>query len=743
MLDESATLSDVQEAWATSIGGDVTFGITASMCASCHDSSGAYSSMMYDAMSDGNVYHPLSHGMKMSFSSPPPATDPLSSQLPYINSAKSIIECSTCHDPHNDFFRPFLLTSIETLCSRCHGQRQFVGGTEVVGALDVVGNWDLSSFTGLSNPGSHPVGPDVFPDNASLPVIEIGEVFRVPFNQTPSTWSLGPHLSNGDNGGVICVTCHAVHGSDPDPEAGNTVAESIPPNQSFLAVAQSIQSLNGYSRPIPNGQGSYNKLCESCHGVGNNPTAALEEQHWADNEHNVNPGFPATFSHPVDSYPSSRGGLAISPPDNWPAGEPGLKGQNVSYTLICETCHVAHPAAGSSANRPDVTEEAGAYLLRAPIKSSVNQAAICDLCHQSEIEGHHPISKNFDGSGVDYLINVALGPENVLTCATCHTTAHNWTQPGRVGLDPSWNPTDNGRYKEQVADMFNPDMSKTCMDWHYFMDGDGFSVSPTKGTLQEVILPSDEEFKHYQTVDRSMGTHYIGVIHEDDADKWRGEPLIGVVDTSRTWLRQSPDSLFDDGLADGWSRFGGANLDGSRVLGCESCHELEPDKNNGFAHLLLAPYKEGNNGINEYPGDDDGADILCLVCHGKPSGAHPMTGDIVSRSGAILDPNVGWVRDTVLGNATLDFDYSSMSCDSCHQPHDANSAGLTYILDVPEDMPIPGYSGKTIGEGEIITDYGALTSYGYAEALGYQGGYVTPKSDSVDHHILCLQCHAK
>jgi predicted CXXCH cytochrome family protein len=744
-LEGDVSLSEVELTWMSPLNNVGTIGSVAPMCADCHRSDGAYSSVMYDAFSDDNVYHSESHGQKMSLNNLPPGTSPGTSGLPDIKVSPGNFECSTCHNAHDDSMRPFLRESINGLCARCHGRRQYVQGSETTGAVVIPDSWNPAAFGGLNNPGSHPVGPDIMPGRSGAPMTVIDAIFKVSQASTSKAWSLGPHLSEGSQGGVVCVTCHTVHGTDPDSDDETVTAVQASPFPVFLAVAQSEGSIRGYSRVVPNGHGSHNPLCESCHGVENNPTSAPGSSSWADDGLNVNPGDPDTFSHPIDSYPSALEGLAIPPPENWPTGNPRLRGSNVSYTLICETCHQPHPAAALASDRSDVFPGAGAYILRAPIQRGLGSEVLCDICHIDPIEAHHPIMKPFDGLGVGYLINAAQGPGNVLSCATCHNEAHNWTQPGRVGMDPSWKPTDNGRQLVQAMDMYNLDMSKTCMDCHYFMDGDGISVSPTMGSMQTVISDSDPEFQHFQALDNSMGTHYIGVIHEDEAVKWRGEPLLDIFETSKTWLEQSPDPDLDAGLADGWSRFGGVDSDGNRVLVCESCHELEPDKNAGFSHLLLAPFMEGKNGIEEYPGDDDGRDILCVVCHGKPTGSHPMTGDIVSRSGNPLDPAVDWVRDSIEGNATLDRDYDAMSCDSCHQPHDANSISYTYCLDVPETLSIPGYSGRGIGDGKMMPGYSELTSgtVYFREADGNPEGYTTPKSGPVAHHGLCLQCHAK
>ena len=725
-LDLGSPLSEVQQPWLASLPSGSDMRTESAVCALCHRSDGVYGTLMISALSDHNVYGTHSHGRKMRLSNPPPGTDAVGSGLPYVYATEGHFECTTCHNPHDDSYRPFLRADINVICARCHARRNYVGGTDFSGPMARAGLWGMDSNTGEANPGSHPVGNDVTENTAGGPPVTIGALFRIPFSPQPAQWSLGPHLSEGSLGGVTCLTCHAVHGLALDREAYGDSALAHPPNPLFLATPQAEGTVAGYGRTVANGAGHTNSLCESCHSV--------------------HPGRPGLFSHPTDSFPSGTDMGVEQFPEGWPEGDVSIAGQNVSPTPICETCHVPHPEAAVQAGRRDVITGAGAFILRAPVHRSEGGTVLCDNCHSTEMADHHPINRIYDSSGVPYLRNAGAGPGDVLTCSTCHWGAHNWAQPGWAGLDPSWLPYDNGRDVLQAEDMYNPDMSKTCMDCHYFMDGDGASVSPTLGPSQSVIDPNDAEYEHYQAADRSMGTHYIGRIHQNDDELiWLNEPIIDMFDATRTWREQRPDSDYTDGLADGWSRFGGENTRDKRVIVCESCHELEPDRNRGFNHLLLAPYEEGRNGAYEYGSEDDGRDILCESCHGNPEGSHPMTGSIVSRTDETLNIEAGWVREEFLGYATAEelWGKGLLSCDSCHQPHDANSNSRTFCLDVPEELPEAGLGNPAIKPGKIIPGYGELVSGQtvYREADGSPGTYTTPRDDMVSFTGNCLQCH--
>ncbi len=732
--ESGATLEDVKTAWFETLQDAALVGSVAAMCGSCHLSGSSYGAVMEGAASDLFAYGENSHGSRMSLGDMPPGTEPMGSGLPYVGTESGVFQCSTCHNPHDDSTRPFLRDQMDSLCARCHTQRNFVGGIEKSGTLADSGAWGMKTAGGAANPGSHPVGEDIVENRPGGPVVTIGALFRTPFSPDAKAWSLGPHLSNGVDGGVTCATCHAVHGKQPDEHDTSFSGVSEEPKPAFLSVEQSVGDISGYSHSLANGAGDSNPLCEACHGVENNPIISPGGAAWSDSDYNVNPGGPGTFSHPVDSYPSSLDASVATFPGGWPAGSASLSGAYVSPVPICESCHAPHTAAAISAGRADVSAGGGPYILRAPLSMTSAGELLCNGCHGNSIENHHPTGKQYNSTGVVYLQNVTGGSSDLLSCTTCHVSAHNWVEPGWPGLDPSWLPFNNARSDNQADDMFDPDMSKTCMDCHYSMDGDGDSVSPTMGSFQTVIGPSDDEYNDYQAEDRSMGTHYIGLIHEEG--KWRSDPIINIYDTNRTWREQS--SEYSDGLADGWSRFGGSNMNGSRVIVCESCHELEPDKNGGFRHLLLAPYEEGRNGMDEYPGDVDGRDVLCEACHGVPEGTHPLTGMIVSRTQEPLNCFSDWIRPSAEGYATLGRSTDAMSCDSCHQPHDANSNSYTFMLDSPDKLTLQETGeSETVVMGNIDNPNPAATSY-YPD-----GDYATPTLESVggDHSGFCRQCH--
>ncbi|MBI5118244.1 hypothetical protein HZA56_17340, partial [Candidatus Poribacteria bacterium] len=161
------------------------------------------------------------------------------------------------------------------------------------------------------------------------------------------------------------------------------------------------------------------------------------------------------------------------------------------------------------------------------------------------------------------------------------------------------------------------------------------------------------------------GTHYLGTTTMDYALGSFGGSSFNA--TSDDWSGQGQANAR-------WSRFDGS----SGHVVCESCHDLEPDKNVPGTALLLAYYNDGGQGGNNDPSG------LCEGCHGTSPGGtgtpHPMTGDTVSRTGVALTTTGSYTRGTIEGNATYPGS-NALNCDSCHQPHDADTHGGTYIYD--------------------------------------------------------------
>jgi hypothetical protein len=65
-----------------------------------------------------------------------------------------------------------------------------------------------------------------------------------------------------------------------------------------------------------------------------------------------------------------------------------------------------------------------------------------------------------------------------------------------------------------------------------------------------------------------------------------------------------------------------------------------------------------------------------------------MTGDNVSRTGGPLNTSSSYTRGTIEGNVTYPAP-NAINCDSCHQPHDADTHGGTFIYESGENTSPP------------------------------------------------------
>lgn len=667
-------------------------GTVSTLCASCHFSTGAYGGSFTGANSDTFVYGPLSHGVQMTIAEIPQGSTLTTSGFPYTGTTgqtpptAGVMECTSCHNVHDDTNRPFLRASLNTICSKCHSLRNYQSGTDSSGSGSTFGAAGTSVRYG--NMGSHPVGTDITGDvtvAGNSPITFPAQATLV-MNATANNWGLGGHLStDGDTGGVNCTTCHAVHGIQADTGETTPPADQIPTaNMLLFTQASTGDEGEGSGRSVANGNGGYNRFCEECH-TGTDPTG------YGMANSNPNPGG-TIYTHPVDEMNAQYDAGVTAFPANWPVGGGMTAGTNVTPIPICESCHTPHPTANNP-NRASILANAGPFILRdAP-------GTVCGQCHTGTFAGHHPVgidvSTALGATGAaNYLTTGFTNMGTVLSCNTCHigAGAHNWAASGGgIGLNPNWRPANNGRdFTTPRNDQFVGTgtgtayyTSTTCMDCHLAQTA---SVNPSDGTVT-----GEAEFQNH-----GNGTHYVGSFASaffavQTLRGVTGTPTINVSSSTDTWP------------AGGWSRFGGTSA--APVLVCESCHELEPDKNGGSAHALLQPYVEGLAAQQDY------AD-LCEGCHGVPAGTHPQTTDIVGRTGVALSTGAAaWLRTNAPTNfsGTSTWGTNEMSCDSCHQPHSGPDTAGTLIIEGPA-ANVTGGSTVAVTLGGVAGNGGTVAN---------------------------------
>jgi predicted CXXCH cytochrome family protein len=773
--------------------------------------------------------------------------------FPYAGAGSTgLIECTTCHNVHdNSNFRPFLRASIRDICVKCHTRRHINGAGALVtetAESNAIGNWD-TNLVGVNNPGTHPVGinisgnvsggdtpiitwtgsgtvwdTDVAITQLSSPIRPWTEFKIQPFDEggtgtnfTPSdplqagyaTWNLGRHVADVDNaggtlgvpgdgttGGVVCVSCHAIHGVQNDSDI--TIVQQ-PPSINLLAMPQATSTYdNEACANGGNGDGTdglaigpgtdpANFLCESCHHADDTTGFFKSNDNDADygGKYYPNPGGEA-YTHPIDDATVVNdivSSFAPSEPVVWPNGGAGGAGASwdpgkkaASPIPICESCHLPHPAWSIHKNRGDVVGTSSEYLLRS------THSNICNSCHTTADFSHHPtgplpanVSQNLlttnhpdpwtsTEPGADGMIGDG-DAAGELTCGDCHNgggaagtagAAHNWPGKNALGLDPDWMPVNNGRNStDTMAEelKLSDRQSDTCELCHYLLRTAPTATvqTPTAyaadayrdtvGQFPEVdgreTIPPDEFQRH------GSGTHFLGTIDTSSADSAVRQWALGVVYDPdgageepfdpRTQAWPNGNTFNDTNTA--WSRWGTTTA--GEHLVCESCHELEPDKNAPGSKLLVYFFQENKD--SPRTGDNSGTSYFCEGCHGKdgPIGTHPMTGNTVSRTGTLLStvitnpllsaaapsavPSSAWSGSVAAGTSTFPTptNDTDMSCDSCHQVHDGPDNAGTYILDGPN--------------GNFILNAG-----GYVQ----RGGANHPTAPAnLDYTGFCDQCH--
>ncbi len=703
-------------------------GTVGQLCSYCHGvGSGIYGSA--ETAYPFKDQKTATHGLLKTPNSPDGQDALTASGLPYTTTTNLSMECTSCHNVHDNAAntQPFLqqvsgvAQDLDRLCAACHPNRQFIAGT----ATSVVtqGAWGTANMgyvagAGIGNPGSHPVGTDVYgdlsgPGNSPITTNQIGVGGVLPYfgpaGPGIGSWNLGPHLIDSgttwqNNNGMGCVTCHAVHGINAD-----DATPSQDPADDLLANPQGAygSAANGYLDPN-------NALCEACH---RGAVPGFTSSYFP------NPGNTALYTHPVDDYYPSGDIGVTGLPMNWPVGAAAGPG---APDLICESCHVPHPLAMKDADTKHTDLLPAAYAGNDSHILRNYDNAICDDCHAGNFVDHHPIGGNLLGGR---MVTSTIGDGDVdLECADCHSGAggHNWAGQGRVGLDPQWrgDPRDCTN-ATPPGTRFVVNMSLECTGCH---TNEGAHFSPTM----------DSAVGEYQNAGEA--SHFLGA-RTAPADfsvgQWpQGGPGLNPDGSQTGGVNTMTTAVWDTAPGNaigGWSCFGGPDPANGQLV-CESCHELEPDKNYPGSKLLLWNYTEALA---------EPRSVLCEGCHspqatseGQP---HPMTGMTVSR--AVTAQRTATTLITGAGSfaelgAQGDTTYPAvdqMNCDSCHQTHDAYSPSGTYILEDGATTHVTGAPSGQITVGAT----GAITFTGNWRYTGAELG-----ANKLNYQPFCNLCHA-
>ncbi len=601
--------------WVTEPPSLKGWGTVGPLCFSCHDGVSIVSSYT-DA--SNTAFNPLSHGLNIE--NLPKGDDVTKSGLPYTDSKSRGLECSTCHNPHDDTIRPFLRVNITEICTKCHKNRE-------------------NSGFGVDNAeGTHPVHKEPKDETGGPSPIDVQPGFMVPFPQKYPTengkntdgvhWTLGGHLSEGGKGTIECITCHAVHG----------VEITGPPDHGHKLL--SVDPVKKDS----------DQFCEGCHrgrradGLASPPFP--------------NPGgteAPRTY-HPADNDQCNGKGriVEIKQPAGWTFGEGG--------EVLCSTCHQAHGAIKDS-----------------PIlRPSADSATFCESCHSVPFP-HHPTGDSSHlGAGINSLdplaktrqpqipqgfsggITYGSPQPGVIYCSTCHR-AHNadctpilvTTGDGcgcsictqcHPPFNPTWQTDDDHKATHFIGDPTLAVIDKVDVNGTVFGTQPGyFDQYPPHhdGPWPESNLPSIYTGSSGDGI-TCCSCHSFGVgnITAGDFDQ---SPYLGPI--------LAPGAQPEDLVSGLLARAGG--------------------------------YKEWQDGdvfkynVGGDRGDEDRVDkYLCTGCHGLSPNTHPdaggegLTHPLMDADGSNLTPEYP---------ARLTYN-KHVNCEDCHSAHEADSKGGFFIL---------------------------------------------------------------
>lgn len=624
--------------WATTPPSLKGWGEVGPLCYSCHDGV-AIVSPNVDA--SNTAFNPRSHGLKID--DLPDGDDVSKSGLPYTGGAASQdIECSTCHNPHDNTNRPFVRANINELCEKCHQRRENSGYGET------------------NAESTHPVHKAPQDEVGDPSPIDVQEDFRVGFpreypseggKDTPGVhWTLGGHMSGGGDGTMECVTCHSVHGK-----------EQIGPQSDKLLSLDPVMEFS-------------NEFCEGCHrGMRGD---GLSQPSFP------NPGGTeiARTYHPVDNDTGNGEGriVPIAEPEGWVFGEGG--------TVLCTTCHKPHDA-----------------LANSPIlRPTVNSETFCESCHAENMFSHHPSGQS-SGSGVssgkdhattreivvpeDFLANGKTYGNPVggtLYCSSCHR-AHNakcepilvieCTEGGSCDIclnchakfNPTWQTDDNFK-----ATHFMGDPMAAYIDTVDLTTGQTDQVNGQAGYYDQY-----PPLKKGAWPESNLESLYGGDFGQDITccschSFGAGNITAGDAD-------ESPYTSADPTVAQGYIE---GDLTSGLVARAGQYKEwLESD---------VVPENVGGN-----RGSVDKVDkYLCTGCHGLTPNTIPdakgegLTHPMMDANGAAFSP-VGNIR----------FTYNKhMNCETCHSVHEADSRGGFYIL---KDVELRLSNVSSSGQGTV------------------------------------------
>ena len=616
------------------------------LCQLCHGNASGIPDPGGDLWVNNTVLGTGAHGLSTATLQASIANETVTtSQLPYADGSgprgAGNIECTTCHDVHNSgkppgtlpqvANRPFLWTSIDTLCQLCHSNYQNNSLTTVGTANNAGGVASThpagAVFTGNVSGGATPIntasnwGGMLVTNN-----ITTGSLWA-----TGSSWNSGFQLTGqGTTGGVSCPTCHNVHW-DENITAGNLAVG----NNGTAYLASVDDNLPGDSQDF----------CEWCHRGG---PAGVATASGAGNYNN--PGATA-FTHPVDDVAAANS--TITADLTWMAAlgtKMGIVGTGASG-LICTSCHGIHSSnatvatAKTTNNTPVLLRHGGAVAMN-----------ICSKCHQNAGFLHHPIGGSYATQGNSIGGLSCAGGDLAAGLGTCHGStgggvAHNRTSAFATPPTGAWG-TDGAAYM--------------CVKCH--------TVNPS------IYTPDSSAYNA-----NGSASHFVGDASAQTYAKGRTTAT-----TLTAAIRQPSDggAAWTSTLASIYQS--GTNT--NTILTCEGCHRLKQGNLRSGDSTYVGSDAAGTAMLVENVGknivcdtsdsvaqitDFTDAKYLCTGCHWVPVGTHPLAGVAAARMTTTYPIAATAKGETYVGGGSP----TGLNCESCHSAHDAETTSGNFILD--------------------------------------------------------------
>lgn len=733
------------------------FGIVSRICYTCHGTNlaGTKANKIFTVFNNKKANHPVG----FTSNEPPNVenTDWLgevintpAQEWPETESGKSI-QCTTCHNPHDNingsFIRAMMYDSsqiegnfmdndinydgpVQNFCSFCHQQKEDSGTKNNNGIADEPGS------------GTHPVGHSITKENARNG--GIGIILDSVFTQPKGV--LGGHLSFYTEGGVVCMTCHQVHGGEP-------AQDGLYMDKTPLRVGPLLVVNNDTMGSVP----GESLLCEKCHTempavdrAGNKYTHPVNKFPTPTNDNfssNVTPftelefgegkGTPLSIHYPFNEFDN------VQWVDYEESGDPNTLPFNQERTmdeyLVCMSCHDPHGA------------KTGSPILRAG-----SSDAFCEDCH-----GRKPRRNDY---------NNFLNPisEEMGTLIKASREVWGVSHPIDVPM------MSRDRFRMDIRDklintegiLFQDIRSKinlvngkvvcrTCHLAHTGEDDFILAISDNNSELCEVChtneknphnpsvfyfegldsLQSKDPIEEFNTL--RLGSHYIGDVTENRKEI-TPEGVTIRQENHADWLGTSHVNDYRE-ANDPWefskqyTHVGGPEGDRKRdgydemkryphVI-CQSCHTPHGAavgvSDSGDEDRLLL--------------DKNDRSQMCGDCH-YPPGSHPVLGDILGGKDKQLnifdtmivqdevamlpcDYPKGWKDGEYTNNKgqVIRWDKTPgaprhLVCESCHSLHSAENSPGAYVLEV--------------GKGNIDKE----------------GGFIY-KPTKLDFYPLCKKCH--